>query len=84
MICQGEGGEVGKVGKKIETNKKREYRGTCLAQSVGQLPSVQVMISGSWDGASIELPAQWGICFCLSLCPSRPCLCVCALSLTLK
>ena len=82
MICQGEGGEVGKVGKKIEANEK--ISGTYLAQSVGQLPSVQVMISVSWDGASIELPAQWGVCFCLSLCPSRPCLCVCALSLTLK
>ena len=41
---------------------------TWVAQSVKHLPSAQVRISGSWDGAHIRLPTQQGLCFSLSLC----------------
>ena len=49
--------------------------GTWVAQSVKHPPSTLVMISGSWDwtlriGACVRLPAQWGVCFSLSLCSS--------------
>ena len=34
-----------------ENRKKHDQRGAWVAQSVRRLPSAQVVISGSWDGA---------------------------------
>ena len=42
------------------------FWGTWVAQSVKWLPSAQVMIPGSWDGAPHLAPAQWGVCVALS------------------
>lgn len=55
--------------------KKPTYGGTWGAQSVKRLPSVQVMISGSWDPAPRQAPCSAGtwllllpllVCFSLS------------------
>ena len=41
--------------------------GAWVALSVKHLPSARVVVSGSWDQPHMELPAQWGACFSLSL-----------------
>lgn len=45
-------------------------KGTWVPQLINCLPSAQIMIPGSWDRAHIGFPAQQGMCFSLSLCPS--------------
>ena len=46
------------------------HLGHLEAQLVKVLPSAQVLILGSRDRAPRGLPAQWGACFSLALCPS--------------
>ena len=67
-------------------HNKEKYRGTWVAQLVKHLPSDQVMIPWSSDGALLGLPAQRGVCFSLSLslCPSPKLMLSCFLSLSLK
>ena len=50
-------------------HRKCLMRGTWVDQVVKHLPEAQVMISRSGD---LGLPAQWEVCFFLSLCTS-PC-----------
>ena len=47
--------------------QKLKQRGTWGAQPVKRLPSVQVVILGSWDRAPCQAPCS-GICFSFSLC----------------
>uniref|UniRef100_A0A452U7X2 Acyl-CoA-binding protein n=1 Tax=Ursus maritimus TaxID=29073 RepID=A0A452U7X2_URSMA len=42
---------------KVEDLKKK-YAGAWVAQMVGHLPSAQVMISGSWNGALCRAPCS--------------------------
>ena len=45
---------------KIVSEKNGFRRDTWVAQSVKHLPSAQVMISGSWDGALHQAPCSVG------------------------
>ena len=51
--------------------KKIKHRGVWVAQSVKQLLLAQVMILESRDGAPLQFPAQWGVCFSLYPHPTR-------------
>ena len=62
----------------VKTSFRMKGKGH-LGVSVKHLLLAEVMIPGSWGGARIRLPTQWGVCFSLSLCPPS-CSCL-ALSL---
>ena len=52
------------------SQKKYNFRGTWVIQSVKHLPLAQVIISGPGIKHRVRLPAQQGVYFFFSLCPS--------------